>query len=738
MKRYFFTLILLLPLYLGAQDFAAYAEKTAQDWGIVGSALAVIKNDRVVMAQGFGEKLKGSGQPVDANTVFQIGSVSKSFTATLMAMMVEEGKVAWDSPVKTYLPDFRMFDPWVSEHLQVRDLFLHRTGLPGQGGTYIPNLGYDADDIYHQFAYMPPATSLRTSYAYNNMTFIIAAKIIERVSGKSWEENIQERIFTPLGMTHSSVNEAGFVATAQGNTPHETLYRNGGIVTNPMVGEEQALHWLTVIGPAGGVNSTVTDMLQWCRFHLSNGTLDGQQLLKPESMAYLHKGQLITSQNEHRTTVYAPCWFIEQNNHYRVYFHTGTTWGFTALCVFMPEQELGMIWLSNCEPPDLPRYAIMNHVLDYYTGLPTKDYSAEYLAGWLKDKGAQEKAQAQKDAQTPKVAAAAPTSYAGTFHHACLGTATIVAPSAPNQPLCIEIGPETWPTRSHPLTHVNGDTFSFRSGGAGFTITFQRDASAPEAAPVSFDLDLGENENMGLWYNVNNTPAEAAAMPIVGLSASYETSRCNVPNTYINAIQRAGGTPLLLPVTNNPEVIQQMVEHIDVLVLTGGEDVDPLQGYGEEPIPGMGGIVPIRDFFDIQLARAAVKRGIPVLGICRGEQVLNVAFGGTLYQDIPSQVKTKKPVKHNQDAPSAYGTHSIVVSKGSVLHQVMGADTLRVNSFHHQAVKDVAPGFTVTARAADGVVECIEMNPRVLGVQFHPEGLGEPFLPLFKYILSVR
>lgn len=231
-------------------------------------------------------------------------------------------------------------------------------------------------------------------------------------------------------------------------------------------------------------------------------------------------------------------------------------------------------------------------------------------------------------------------------------------------------------------------------------------------------------------------------MPVIGLSATYETGECNVPNTYILAVQRAGGIPVILPVTDNPQVIQRMIESIDGLILTGGEDIDPLKWFGEEPVPAMGGIVPVRDFFDIHLVRAAVARGIPVLGICRGEQVINVAFGGTLYQDIPSQAKSKNPVKHRQSAPREYGTHSISIKKDSRLYEILGADVagsgkLRVNSYHHQAVKDVAPGFVVSAYAKDGIVEAIEMknDPRVIGVQFHPEGLisagDDTFLPLF-------
>lgn len=485
MKKHILLIILLFPLVAGAQDFASYARKVAKDWNITGSALAVIKNDSVVFAQGFGEQRNDSGVPVNENTVFQIGSVSKSFTATLMAMLADEGLVSWEDPVKWYLPDFAMYDPWVTENMQVRDLFLHRSGLPEQAGTYIPCLGYDRNDVYRLLQFIPPANSFRTTYGYNNVLFIVAEKIIESVTGKTWEENLKERIFEPLGMYNSSVNEAGFLATAGENTPHETVLKDGVIQTKPMVGEEQALFWLTVIGPAGGINSTVSDMMQWCRLHLSNGIVDGDTLLSSAALDYLHKGQLITSQTDHKTNIYAPCWFVEQNDRYRVWFHTGTTWGFTAICAFVPELDLGLMWLSNCEPPSSPRYAIMRHVIDYYMDQPFKDYSAEYLAEYLEG--------AKKEPASPQVPepSAPYAQYVGTYVHKSLGEAQI---TLENGELYITLGPETFPYRKHLMTHVNGQTFRFRSGGAAFTMKFMM-----EDYLLTFDLDLKQNENMGLW-----------------------------------------------------------------------------------------------------------------------------------------------------------------------------------------------------------------------------------------------
>ena len=500
--RFFSFVFTTLPFFLGAQTISnvdqdkilqnieAYTQQVITEWQIPGMALSIVKDNKVIYAKGFGEKELNKGEPVNEHTAFQIGSVSKSFTAMLVAMLVDEGKVSWDDPVKKHLPDFEMYDPWVSNNLLIKDIMIHRTGLPGQSGTYVPCLGYDQGDVYQMFKLIKPSTSLRTSYDYNNITFIIAAKIVEKYMGKPWEVCVQERIFNPLQMKESSLNEQGFASSKNVSVPHSFDYENGAITCEPLYGEEQALHWLTVIGPAGGVISSVADMTSWIRFHLSDGTYNGERILSEKNMNYLHRGQLITSQYDNRITTYGHCWFIEQNNRYKVFFHTGTTWGYAALCVFVPELKLGLMFLANSEVPSSPRYAIMRRLIDLYLGAPDKDYSGEAKAEWLTNEKANEEKALAKKAETIKINPEPYQAYIGTFQKEVLGEAKI---TLEQNMLYITIGPKKWKA---PLTHVNGNDFCFHLGGHTFPITFEMDESGKA---VSIDINMGQNENFGAW-----------------------------------------------------------------------------------------------------------------------------------------------------------------------------------------------------------------------------------------------
>lgn len=197
--------------------------------------------------------------------------------------------------------------------------------------------------------------------------------------------------------------------------------------------------------------------------------------------------------------------------------------------------------------------------------------------------------------------------------------------------------------------------------------------------------------------------------------------RYGVAINYVQAIETAGGTPIIIPMSQNFDVLSRILSICDGLLLTGGQDVDPIH-YNEEPNKRIGHIDPLRDKTEMFLTREALKKEMVIFGVCRGQQVLNVAAGGTLWQDIDTQ-RGVETLQHFQNLAEEFPSHSINVEPGTWLEKITGTHKVRINSYHHQAVKDLAPGFKIAARSPDGVIEAIEstMHPFVTGVQWHPE-----------------
>lgn len=230
-------------------------------------------------------------------------------------------------------------------------------------------------------------------------------------------------------------------------------------------------------------------------------------------------------------------------------------------------------------------------------------------------------------------------------------------------------------------------------------------------------------------------------LPLIGLSVSQDETQSYLKSTYINAILKAGGVPILIPILTDGDVLRKIVANLDGLVMTGGEDADP-HWYDEAPHQQLGTVDPERDVYDLKLIKFAADRNVPILGICRGEQLINVAFGGTLYQDIPTQYNRKKPIKHVQKMSAIYPSHSTSVVPESQLAHIIGAGEHRTNTFHHQAVKDIAPGFRCVAYSPDSIAEAIEAYPEypILAVQWHPEGLvagnDTTMLKIFRFLIN--
>ncbi|GGE33347.1 gamma-glutamyl hydrolase [Pullulanibacillus camelliae] len=226
--------------------------------------------------------------------------------------------------------------------------------------------------------------------------------------------------------------------------------------------------------------------------------------------------------------------------------------------------------------------------------------------------------------------------------------------------------------------------------------------------------------------------------PLIAITTDFKQQKYELKNEYVTAVYAAGGLPILLPYTSEASMVQCMLTCANGILLSGGSDIDPYL-YREEPAPTLETINPERDAFEVTLIQAALDQGIPILAVCRGNLMLNVAAGGTLYQDIYSE--NEASIQHYQAAPRDHVSHSVQVKSHTRLHRITGTDIIRVNSYHHQAIKTLAPGFQSSARSSDSIIEAIE-DPHqsfVVGVQWHPGSLIQKqshALNLFKAFIT--
>lgn len=242
------------------------------------------------------------------------------------------------------------------------------------------------------------------------------------------------------------------------------------------------------------------------------------------------------------------------------------------------------------------------------------------------------------------------------------------------------------------------------------------------------------------YQNINSTFSTSDPQPVIGITGNYDKETCTLAEGYYQSVLKAGGMPLIIPPFQETDRLCQMLDTIDGIIFSGGGDINPLF-FGEEPIKELHSITPERDRQELLLARLAYDRQIPMLGICKGIQTINFALGGTVYQDIHTQMEGTR-IKHSQDQDRRYPSHSVRLMPGSIMQRIFGSTTITVNSFHHQACKEAAPCLNATAISPDGVIEAIESNEfkSVLGVQWHPETYilrqNNDMMPIFHWLIG--
>ena len=247
------------------------------DYGIPGMAVSIVENGKTTFARGFGVRRLDGSKPVDADTLFVIGSTTKAFTSAALAVLVDEGRIGWDDKVIDRLPGFRMYDPWVTREMTIRDLLVHRSGLGlGQGDLlFVPRTTRSRADIVHALRYLKPKTSFRSGYAYDNVLYVVAGQLIEAVSGQRWEDFVREHLLRPAGMMHSTTDQSDLFKVANRVQPHaRTQGRIRGLGPLSMLDERQGLP--QAAGPAGMIASSANDLSRWLKIQLAHGAIPGE------------------------------------------------------------------------------------------------------------------------------------------------------------------------------------------------------------------------------------------------------------------------------------------------------------------------------------------------------------------------------------------------------------------------------------------------------------------------------
>ena len=288
-------------------DFEKYAEQAQKDWQVPGLAIAIVADDKIIFAKGFGVKKVGGDDKVDENTIFQIGSTSKAFTAALVAMLMDEKQLAWQDRVVDRLDQFQMFDPWVTREFRVEDLMAQHSGLPPYAGDGQAFMGFDRAHIIHSLRYLKPVTSFRSQYAYQNGLFLVAAALVEKYTGKSWEDNLKARLFEPLGM---SATTAGLEGLHQAKNV-TFLHKKTGEKVEALPADWPDHNWVYVYGPAGGINSNVLDMTKWLRLQLGKGKFNGAQLISEANLDFLHTPKTIMGTDPSKMMYYCEAWLYQ-------------------------------------------------------------------------------------------------------------------------------------------------------------------------------------------------------------------------------------------------------------------------------------------------------------------------------------------------------------------------------------------------------------------------------------------
>jgi CubicO group peptidase (beta-lactamase class C family) len=424
----FLLLAIALVPSVAAQDLEQldrYIAEAQQTWPVPGMAVAIVKDGEVVLAKGYGVLSLDDATSVDEHTLFAIASNSKAFTSAALAILVDEGKLAWDDRVVDYLPYLQLYDEYVTADIRIHDLLSHRSGY----GTYSGDLlwyltDYSAEEVLRRIRYLPPTGDFRASYRYSNLMFIAAGEVIEAVSGYSWGEFVQQRILDPLAMSRTLTSASQLARTTNVAQPH-------GLVN----GKTEQFKWRSwdAAAAAAGIVSSIQDMTAWLQLQLDRGVVENDTIFSPERSREMwtpYNSFRVSSGSEARWPSvhfrgYGLGWSLMDYRGRKVASHGGAFDGMYSRVALVPEEDLGVVILTNSMT--WISTALTYQILDAYLEGDGFDWSADYLPRFQADRAEFDARKAE--AELNRVVGTSPSvlleAYAGTYGGDLYGNATV-------------------------------------------------------------------------------------------------------------------------------------------------------------------------------------------------------------------------------------------------------------------------------------------------------------------------
>jgi CubicO group peptidase (beta-lactamase class C family) len=401
----------------------SYVQKALSDWQIPGVAVCVVKNGKVVVMKGYGVKETGTNNKVDENTLFMIGSNSKAFTATALTLLDAEKKLSLDDHVQKWLPDFKLYDPWVAKETIIRDLLCHRLGFETFQGDF---MYFDSDlstaEVREKMGKLKPLYGFRSKWGYTNSAFMTAGEIIPKVTGQSWAEFVTQNIFKPLGMNNSLALSKDIAAAPNKCSAHTVVH---GVLKKIPYGH------IDNLAAAGSIFSSVNDMSHWVMMQLDNGKYGGKEIIPASAIAQTRIPHSILGNggrlfNEGHFSLYSLGWFLEEYSGRKIVSHTGGVNGFVTSVTLIPEEKLGILVFTNTDANNFYE-ALKWEIMDAYLGLPYRNYSNFYLSRHkLNETKDAQQLKLEQDTIAMHIKTDLPLqAYAGNYIHEVYGKMTI-------------------------------------------------------------------------------------------------------------------------------------------------------------------------------------------------------------------------------------------------------------------------------------------------------------------------